>query len=64
MSPLRPQRKIIEQAVYVVLVPTRPTREGGPNISIVTAKLRKRDADEVIAQIPGSWVEKVIASKP
>ncbi len=57
-------RKTIEQAVYVVLVRVKQMNPDDPNTEIVTAKLRRSDADIVCREVPGAWVEKVIASKP
>ncbi len=57
-------RKIIEQAVYLVVVKVRPMNPGDPNTEVAVAKLRRADADRVALQIPGSWVVKVVATKP
>ena len=58
------RRKVIEQAIYCVLVRVRQMKPDDPNTEIITAKLRKRDAEIVCQQVPGAWVEKVVASKP
>lgn len=53
-----------EKAVYVVMIRVRPSTVGGINSEILTVKLRKRDADDLCRQVPGAWVEKVVATKP
>jgi len=58
------RRKVIEQAIYCVLVKIRQQNPDDPNIEIITAKLRKGDAELVCQQVPGAWIEKVVASKP
>lgn len=57
-------RKPLEQAVYLVMVRVRTHSPDQPNVDVIGAKLRKRDADFLCTQVPGSWVEKVIATKP
>lgn len=57
-------RKTIEQAVYVVQVRVRQMKPEDPNVEIVTIKLRKSDAEIVCREVPGAWIEKVVASKP
>lgn len=52
------------QEFYLVMVRIAPMTEDAPNTEIVTAKLRHRDAEQVCEQVPGAWVQKVIATKP
>lgn len=66
-SPSRPidyMRKVIETSIYLVMVRAKQTQPDDPNVSVVTAKLRRSDAEIVKQQLPGSWIEKVVASKP
>lgn len=64
MSQPSPGRKVLEQAVYVVMVRVHQRTPDAPNTEIVTIKLRRRDADKVVSQVPGAWIERVVASKP
>lgn len=52
-----------EQPVYLVMVRVRPPRPEDPNVEVQSAWLRRVDADRVAASVPGSWVDKVVASK-
>lgn len=52
------------QEFYLVMVRVAPMTDNAPNTEIITAKLRCRDAEEVCEQVPGAWVQKVIATKP
>ena len=58
------RRKVIEQAIYCVLVKVKQHHPDDPNVEIITAKLRKGDAERVCQEVPGAWIEKVVASKP
>ena len=57
----RPRRT---EEIYLVMVRVKPPTPDAPNTEVVTAKLRWRDADHASKQIPGSWIEKVVATKP
>lgn len=57
--------RILRQTeVYVVMVPVRPMNPDDPNCEIIAAKLRRIDADKLCVEVPGAWVEKVMATKP
>lgn len=49
--------------VYLVLLPLNTAKQGDPNIAIMDAKLSKRKAQEVVDQMPGAFIAKVIANK-
>jgi hypothetical protein len=52
------------QEFYLVMVRVRPMNEGDPNTEVVAAKLRYWDAKKLCDQVPGSWLQKVVATKP
>lgn len=53
----------VTQGVFLVMVHVAPGTPGDPNVEIIAAKLRRGDAERVVQQIPGAWIEKVQADK-
>ena len=48
---------------YVVLLPNNVAASGEPNREIIAVKLTREKADEVVAEYPGAYVERHIATK-
>jgi hypothetical protein len=49
--------------VYLVFTPVSSPLPGEPNFVVGAAKLRQRDAEDVVNTVPGSFWCKVIADK-
>ena len=48
---------------YVVLQHVAFPREGKPNAKIIDVKLTHAAAQDVVDRIPGTWIEKYLATK-
>lgn len=53
----------VTQKIFLVMVRIAITNPGDSNVEIIAAKLRRSDAERVVQQIPGAWIEKVHADK-
>lgn len=49
--------------VYVVLDRKRLTADGEPNVTIIDAKLTHKAAMDIVDQRPGTFIQKVVATK-
>lgn len=54
---------MVRQAVYLVWVRVAPGQPDGPNAEVLQVKLTRSSADALARQVPGSWVEKMMADK-
>lgn len=61
----RPKRKKgeVRIATYLVFQRKNLFAEGEPNVAIVAAKLTRRGAEEIVAAMAGTYIEKVMAIK-
>ena len=53
----------LEIKVYCVIERSNVARPGQPNRKIVAAKLTRKAAEEYVAEHPGTYVEKHVATK-
>lgn len=53
----------VTQKIFLVMVRVAVINDGDPNVEIIAAKLRRADAERVVQQIPGAWIEKIHADK-
>lgn len=53
----------MKTTVYVVFIPLRQDREGGPNTQVLAVKLTASAARRLVDQVPGAWMEKHTADK-
>jgi hypothetical protein len=58
-----PQKRKIEVKVYLVIQRDHLVREGQPNIRVVAARLTRATAEAVRAKMPGTYIQRHIATK-
>ena len=61
-TPEAPQFKRVVK-VYLVILRRNLAQPGRPNIEILNAFLTRKQADEVVAAMPGTYVQRVNATK-
>lgn len=59
----RATRSRVRQQVYLVMIPVRPANPGDANVEVYDAKLTRKGAEDVSREVPGSWVQKIEATK-
>lgn len=62
-SPLRRPRTGLHQKTYVVLQKTFKRDPHHPNVRVIAVKLTEEAARSVVAEIPGSYIERHVATK-
>lgn len=53
----------LQQKIYIVFQRKFAVRDGRPNVRILAATLNRADAERVIREVPGTYIEKVTATK-
>lgn len=53
----------IQVKVYLVCMHMNLSRPGEPNIKIIAARLTRAAAQEIVDRTPGTYIEKLFASK-
>lgn len=56
-------KKPMEIKVYVVCQRRNLIREGEANVQLVAARLTRAAAQEIVDRTPGTWIEKLVATK-
>lgn len=57
------EKRRIQVKVYLVCMRLNLARPGEPNIRIIAARLTRAAAQEIVDRTPGTYIEKMFASK-